>query len=379
MIGYIEEPGRWHQSPETDLDKAIAWAKRTRGQHLAAAAPGLTLAPLIRDMFTPGSDWRKRQEAKGHVITDKGYANRDGHVRNYLIPLFGKDDPRTLSRRYVDDRLLEAATGKLPPGKLKGRGHVPRSGPLASATMAKVVYTLNLCLEDLVDRGVIERNPIEGMRSYARSTEHPRGAIPVPDLDRLFPAGHGPAMRVWGSTMWVACMCLMHDTGMRPGEIRALTWDSVNLEERFIAVRRGIEAGTTAKKKGTKTNIVHAAYISSRTVQELRIWHAETAHGEGADWIFTQDGASPVTPNGVINAFRAGVKSAGLDHPEWTPYWLRRSFVTHNLDVLDDREIETLAGHTNAQTNAVYRHPDDALILKRTKSIRDKLDRKREP
>jgi len=32
MVGYIEEPGRWHQSPEYDLDKAIAWAKRNRGQ-----------------------------------------------------------------------------------------------------------------------------------------------------------------------------------------------------------------------------------------------------------------------------------------------------------------------------------------------------------
>jgi len=378
-IMYIEEPGVWHLTQAYSVADAIAWAKRSRQRLLAAARPGLTLAPLVRDMFAPGSAWRARQVAKGHVITDKGYANRDGHVRNYIIPLFGQDDPRQLTRRYVDDRLLEAARGQLPPPEPRPpKGHVPRCAPLASATMAKVVYTLNLCLEDLVDRGLIEANPIEGLRPYSRRTEHPRGAIPIEDLDKLFPPSHGAAMRVWGSTMWVACMCLMHDTGMRPGEIRALTWDSVNLDERFLAVRKGIEAGTRAHSKGTKTNIVHAAYISSRTAQELKVWRAETAYAADADWIFTQAGASPVTPNGVIKAFRAGVKAARLDHPEWTPYWLRHSFVTHNLDVLDDREIESLAGHTNAQTNAIYRHPDDALILKRTKSIRDKLDKKRE-
>jgi len=85
-----------------------------------------------------------------------------------------------------------------------------------------------------------------------------------------------------------------------------------------------------------------------------------------------------VTGESIIKAFRAGVQAAGFDHPEWTPYWLRHSFITHNLDVLTDREIETLAGHTSAVTNAIYRHPSDEVVLERAGKIQRKLDKKRE-
>ena len=36
-----------------------------------------------------------------------------------------------------------------------------------------------------------------------------------------------------------------------------------------------------------------------------------------------------------------------------------------------------LAGHTNLITNAIYRHPDDEIILSRSKTAREKLDRAR--
>ncbi len=381
MIGYIEEPGRWHQSPEHDLDKAIAWAKRNRGQLLAAAAPGLTLAPLIRDMFAPGSDWRRRQADKGRIVIDKTYMNRDGHVRNYLIPLFGKDDPRAMTRRYIDDRLLEAARGELPAGEKPAKGKAARGKPPAPGTMAKIAKTLGICLDDLVDRGIIPSNPMEGMAPYSRAVQHPREDVPTAALDQLYPASHGAMMRIWGGTMWVACMCVLHDTGMRPGELRALLWGQIDWTRRGVVVRKGIESGTKAKRKGTKTGIVRAAFLSDRTLQELRIWREETRYAGDEDFIFKLEDAAPVTGEGIIKAFRAGVRAAGFDHPEWTPYWLRHSFITHNLDVLTDHEIETLAGHTSAVTNAIYRHPSDEVVLERAGKIQRKLEKKweREP
>lgn len=93
------------------------------------------------------------------------------------------------------------------------------------------------------------------------------------------------------------------------------------------------------------------------------------------------ESASPGDGEGIIAAFRSGVRAAGFEHPEWTPYWLRHSFITHNLDILSDREIETLAGHTSAVTNAIYRHPSDEVVLERAGKIQRKLEKKweREP
>jgi len=376
MIGYIEEPGRWHLSSETDLAKAIVWAKRNRGQLLAAAAPGLTLAPLIRGMFEPGSDWRKRQSDKGRVVIERTYENRDGHVRNYIIPLFGQDDPRTLDRRYIDDKLLEAARGMLPPGEKPARGMAAHPKAPAPGTMAKIAKTLGICLDDLVDRGVIETNPMAGMIPYSRAVQHPREDVPLEALDILYPPSHGAMMRIWGGTLWVACMCMLHDTGMRPGELRALLWGQIDWNRRGVVVRSGIESGTRATRKGTKTGIVRAAFLSDRTLQELRVWREESRFSGDADFIFQLEQGAPVTGMGIIKAFRAGVRTAGLDHPEWTPYWLRHSFITHNLDVLTDREIETLAGHTSAVTNAIYRHPSDGIVLDRAGKIQKKLEKK---
>lgn len=36
MVGYLEEPGVWHQIPEEDQAKAIAWPRRIRGAYFAA-------------------------------------------------------------------------------------------------------------------------------------------------------------------------------------------------------------------------------------------------------------------------------------------------------------------------------------------------------
>ncbi len=366
LICYIEAPDKWHQTPEDEQTSAIQWARRNRAALLSAQTSSVTLDSLVRGIFLSGSDWRKRMESKGHSYTEAYMQVRDGHLRNYILPLFGREDPRTLSRRYVDDALLAAS----------------RSGtygkPLAPATMHKIVHTLNIILEELVDQGIIARNPCEGMAPYSKAPVKPRGAIPQKALAALFPPGHGQLVQVWGSGMWAACMCLLNDTGIRPGELRALKWREIDDHERFIAVRHGVQSKTEATIKGTKTGIVRAAFISVRTAQELAIWRAESRHNAPDDFVFTLSGAAPVSGMGVISAFRRGLKAAGYAGEPWTPYWLRHSFGTYHLADLDDSELLMLMGHTNIVTNATYRHPDDDIVRKRALPVRDKLDKARE-
>jgi integrase len=244
--------------------------------------------------------------------------------------------------------------------------------------MAKLLVTLNLCMEEIVDRGVIDRNPLEGMAGYSQRPLRPRGAIPREALDKLFPAAHRELVQVWGSAMWAACMCLLADTGLRPGEARALRWREVDSAERFIAVRHGVEAGTRDKIKGTKTGIVRAAFISYRTAQELAIWRSESPSRDPEHFIFTINGESPVRSNHLANAFAAGKRYIGRGDEPWTPYWLRHSFGTYHLAELDDTELLLLMGHTNIVTNQIYRHPDDEVMLRRSRRLRDKLDAERE-
>jgi integrase len=309
-------------------------------------------------------------KAKGHSFGAAYLRVRQGHVDNYIVPLFGDIDPRELSGRYIDDAII---------------GAVRKGGkPLAPATKYKIVYTLNLILEDMREVGILEANPLAGVKPYSRTALKPRGVLPRDSLTKLFPSSHGALVRVWGDSMWAACMLVLLDAGLRPGELRALRWRELYKETDgqggiswVFVIRHGIAAGTTAVVKGTKTDTVKAPGVSARTAQELAIWRAESRHAGDDDFIFTLDGRAPVTNGGVLKAFRRGLAAVGLDDESWTPYWLRHSFVTYSLSVLSEQEVADLAGHS-VEIDRNYQHPDDEVALARSKMARDKLDKARE-
>jgi integrase len=358
-IAYLEDPERWHLTPETTRIKALAWAKRQKGA-LLEARPDLTLSPFMEGFFEPSGAWYKRVKQKGAALSRKILDDYSAHVTNYLDPLFGESDPRELTARIVDDAFLE----------MRGK----RGREISPATKRKIFHTLTVILGDLAEQGIIKSNPLLGVKPYSKAPTHPRGALPRPALAALFPASHGAAVKVWKRPLWVACMGIMFDTGMRPGEVRALRWGEINWKAHAVVIRHGVESGTEATIKTTKTGNVRAGRISERTIQELTIWRAESSHADDLDFIFTLDGKAPISNAAIGQAFKSGIKAAGIKGgEEWTPYWLRHSFVTYSLAELDAREVALLAGHSEAISKAVYSHPDDEVVLKQTRSAREKL------
>ncbi|MDR2797523.1 MAG: site-specific integrase [Treponema sp.] len=139
-----------------------------------------------------------------------------------------------------------------------------------------------------------------------------------------------------------------------------------------------MEAGTINKIKGTKTGIVKAGFLSSRTIQELDIWRTESQYNQEDDYVFTVNGKAPVSPQAVIKAFRRGLTRAGIDNEKWTPYWLRHSFGTYQMENLDQGEIMKLMGHNVATTTRIYQHPDDETLYRSAEGVQKKLDKARE-
>jgi integrase len=301
---------------------------------------------------------------KGHHYTDKYLANRRGYVDNYIIPEFGGFQPGEITRREIDDWLLN----------LKKKS----GADLAGETKNKIMYTLSLIFEELRDIGVVEANPIIGIKPYDKTPLRPRGAIDRESLDKLYPATHGGMVRVWGSAMWAAMMLVFNDTGSRPGEVRALTWADIDIKKRFIPIRKGVESGTAGTIKGTKTGVVKAGFLTARTIQELDIWRAESRWPAAEDYVFTADGKAPVTNAAIVKAFRRGLAAAGIDEPGWTPYWLRHSFGTYGLEALSEEEIAALMGNGVAVLRRHYLHPDDETLYRSAAGIKEKLDRARE-
>lgn len=355
-IMYAEE-GHWHMTPEVDREKALAWARRQKSKFLDAAS-SLELRSFMTGFFDLGGNWDRDMKEARHEVGEKTRAEYAAMVVNYLDPLFGAQDPRELTAKEIKAGIRDVQ-GKF--GKA-----------LTTATKYKLIHVMSLVMQSLAEDKTIDSNPLLGVQPYSKAPEAPRGALPRSVLAKLFPEGHGPLMRVWGKTLWATLMCVMYDSGMRPVELRALRWRDIHPEERAAIVRRPKRGRRT--KDGQAVGIVRAARLSERTVNELKIWKAETAYSAPGDLIFTLDGAAAVTDAAMGDALRRGLEAIKESRPEWTPYWLRHSFVTYAMADLTSQEVASLAGHSVAIAEGTYSHPDDEVILQRTKRARAKLD-----
>jgi integrase len=322
------------------------------------------LAAYCASFFSAGGHWAGRMSAKGHHYSHKYLTIRRGHLENYIIPAFGGLRPADIKRRDIDNWILDL---KRPDGR-----------NLAGATKNKILYTMSIIFEELIDLEVMEKNPIRGIKAYNKTPVRPRGVIDREALAKIFPGDHEGLLAVWGSVMWASMMLLLRDTGSRPGEVRALVWADLNAEKRFIPIRKGIEAGSSNTVKTTKSGIVRIGFITARTVEELGIWRRISAHSGEEDFMFTLDGVNPLSPAAVIRAFKRGLGRAGITGKPWTPYWLRHSFGTYHMAHLNQAELMKLLGHNTAVTTRLYQHPDDETLYHAAEHIKLKLDQVRE-
>ncbi len=373
MVGFAESPGAYFMTPEETPAKALAWGKRNRLRLLSAGEKPLLIKDLAKGFFDEDGDWYRDQIQKGRSMTAASLRIRQGHVENYIIPFFGDHDIRALTGAEIDRAILDAKR------YTAAREHPTKTSltPLAKGTKSKLLYSIKLMYDRWIYLGMVRENPTASITKYSKEPEQKRSALPRDAIKKLFPGTHGELVRVWGSSMWAACMLVMLDTGARPGEVRALTWGDFYAEERFVPIRHGVESGTKDKIKGTKTDNTKPGYLQARTVQELIIWRAESRHNGDADFIWTKDGETPLSGAAIGDAFERGLVGQGLDATGWTPYYLRHTFVTQALELLEDSEVLLLAGHTSIITNKIYRHPDDETLLRRGANVRDKLEKGR--
>jgi integrase len=361
QVHFEEYPGHWIATPEHDRNKAILWARRNRSRLINRKTHDMSFH--CKNFFDPEGPWACRMRKKGRHYIAKYLLDRCAYVENYIIPEFGETLPGNITRREIDDWLLALKK--------------PNGEQLAGATKNKIIYTLSVIFEELKDQEIIEVNPVTGIIPYDRTPLKPRGAIPREILSRLYPATHGELVRVWGSSMWAAMMLVFNDTGSRPGEVRALTWAHIDIHRRFIPIRHGVESGTVDKIKGTKTGVAKAGFLAARAIQELDIWRSESHWNKDTDFVFTANGAAPVTNAAVVKAFRRGLSACGSDTKSWTPYWLRHSFGTYALETLGEEEISALMGNGVAVLRRHYLHPDDETLYRSNQEIQKKLDKAR--
>ena len=145
-----------------------------------------------------------------------------------------------LRRRHVEN-LIKPALGEAKAAEL-GRAQIEGFiGPLAPSDGRRVLASLNSTLAEAVRRGHIKANPARGVKAAGSKPAPPPPPAPIaPELRQLLAAaGDELAARMATALL----------TGLRVSELRALTWDNIDLGGAILHVRRCVVGGELVRAR----------------------------------------------------------------------------------------------------------------------------------
>ena len=303
---------------------------------------GLAIAPTSYTVAQAVTDWL----TYGLTGRDKATVATCTHLCNtHVIPALGARKLRDLSAEDVDRWLAVKAK------------------TLSTRSLEAIRSCLNRAVKRAMARDKVKRNVVELCAVPQGRGGRPSKALTLAQATAVLRAAEGSRM--------YAYVVLSLLTGARPEELRALTWDHVDLVGKpdadppvppYVAVWRSVRAGGDTKTRKSRRTLA----LPKRCVQALQLHQtrqAEERQAAGKAWkehglVFSSKVGTPLDPSHVRRDFRNAIKGAeGIDPAEWTPRELRHSFVS----LLSDQgtpleEIAQLVGHSGtAVTEAVYR------------------------
>ena len=320
--------------------KAAAKAKlaevlRDHDDGLAIAPSGYTVANAVTEWLCYGLSDRDT----GTITTCTILSN------THVIPCLGARKLRDLSAEDIEEWLAHKAS------------------TLSTRTLQAVHSCLNRAVKRAMTRDKVKRNVVALCSVPKGKPGRPSKALTLAQAEAVLGAAEHTRMRAY--------VVLSLLTGARTEELRALTWDHVDLRGEpgadppvppHMAVWRSVRAGGDTKTRKSRRTLA----LPRRCVEALEAHRQQQEQDRavaGPRWrthglVFASRVGTPLDASDVRREFRRAIQHAGgLDAAEWTPRELRHSFVSLLSDSgvpLD--EISRLVGHSStAVTELVYR------------------------
>lgn len=205
---------------------------------------------------------------------------------------------------------------------------------LAPATVNRELALLRRMLGLAVEWQLLERHPLTGVKAL----QEPPGRVRF-----LAPEEIAALLSACDPHLRPIVVCALN-TGMRRDENLGLTWDQVDMRQRFIRVTH------------TKSGKARAIPINDGLLEELR----RLPRGVGAAYIFVnaETGTRYVD---IKKAFTAAVGRAGLS--DFRFHDLRHCFGTYvQAGTGDLRVTQALLGHADIRMTVRYSHVSDGRL-----------------
>ena len=280
------------------------------------------------------------QEKRYSRNTVAAYRNDLGQFIDHIVdsgaPLDGmwSNLPHDLVSGYVE---------RLKHGKFRDSSGREKSA--ATSTVARKVAALKSFFRHLVDRGLLQSDPTQGLDAPKVQKRLPR-TLSAQDVERLLTApGNSNQPKTLRDR---ALLELLYATGMRVSELVSLNLDDVNLVTHDVRVRN--ERGDRERIVPVHDRAMAALqlYLERGRLQLVKKQIDQTA-------LFLNHRGQKLTRQGMWLIIKEYAEQAGIPF-EVTPHTLRHSFAAHMLEnhKASLGEVQHFLGHANVSTTQIY-------------------------
>lgn len=325
--------GKWHVDfalPNGRRIRRVAEKQTRRG---AEAEEAQLRAELLASLSSTSKKSDEREEVrftdfsvewlKTYAVTNNKYStvvSKEQILRCHLIPAFGQ-------LRLSDINLQRIERYKAT--KLSGQR------TLSPKTVNNHLTVLRCCLATAEEWGFLETVPkIKWLRP------------PPPRFDFLtFEEADQLLAKV--EDEWHPMILTAMRTGLRQGELCALRWEDVDLEEKMVHVRRSVWKGHISTPKNNRFRSVP---LTNEVVAAL-----DQHRHQRSELVFCGQGGSMFTYTAIRSPIWRACKRAGLRKVQW--HILRHSFASHLvMRGVPLMAVQELLGHATLTMTLRYAH-----------------------
>lgn len=343
------------------LQKGKGWAIRWR--ELEVAPDGTTqrvlryenLGPMSRKDAADILAQRLVEAGKAPVRSRVTFETLANQWQATVLPMYKpstQKNHRHILSKHLMSRFGEKAVADVTRQEIQAYvAHLTQTG-YAPKSIDHIHDVLSAILRTAVKWGHQSENPARGVDLPTLKTVKPKWALTIAQGSALLKALPPLARTMVG-------LALM--TGLRRGELFALRWKSVSLEEGHLTVDEAVYEGAFGTPKTAAG--LRRVPLSNATVRLLTEWkdHARATFPEAL--VFSTWSGKPISPNNVLRrwVFPACAKLE-LPNASWLTF--RRTYASWAHDKgVPGKVVAQLMGHTNADvTLNVYTQVVDGAL-----------------